>query len=95
MEYNRKKIEGLDPRQCFYINFHTQEYGTDRLVINGEAYMDRVKKNKPPMSKIQKILDSYPDRESYLWCNMRGWTVVFRTEINENMFDWNLLEKLR
>ena len=41
MNYNRNKINNLDPRQCVYIKHHEAEAGTEQIVINGKTYMDR------------------------------------------------------
>ena len=95
MKYNRTRIENLDPRQCEYVKMHTENYGTDRLVINGKTYAERCEELRPSEEDIKAVLANYPDREAFLWNNMRGWTVVFKTKINEKMFRWNQMEKIQ
>lgn len=92
--YNRKTIPELDPRQCVYIDYHTQLYGTQNLVINGETYEERTEKTMPTNEKIKNALKGYEDREAYLWSNARGWCLIFRTEKNEKMFVWDKLKKV-
>jgi hypothetical protein len=101
MKYNRKKIEELDPRQCVYVSFHDGQFGSSNLVVNGKTYAERAElyyENKELFEKysnIGDILSKYPSKEAYLWHNMRGTTVVFRTSANERMFRWNRMKKLR
>lgn len=93
-KYNRTKIDNLDLRQLIYINYHEEQYGTDRLIINGMDYEERTKVNHPSQEQVTKMLIGYEDREAYLWNNMRGYSLVFRTESNEDMFIWDNLEKV-
>ena len=93
-KYNRTKIENLDPRQSIYINYHDEQHGTERLIINGMDYEERTKVNHPSREQVAKMLVGYDDREAYLWNNTRGYSLVFRTESNENMFNWDNLEKV-
>ena len=94
MNYNRNKINNLDPRQCVYIKHHEAEAGTEQIVINGKTYMDRCEENRPTEKEIEAALFGFEDREAYLWCNMRGWCLVFRTDANEDMFAWDAMEKV-
>lgn len=94
-EYDRTKIQGLDPRQCEYVRFHNENYGSQNLLINGRCYSDRCTDFMPVEVHIKPVLDKYPNRETYLWNNMRGWCVVFRTLENEDMFRWNMMTKIQ
>lgn len=95
MRYKRTKIENLAPRQCEYVKMHTENYGIDRLVIDDKTYEDRCAEHRPTEESIKEILDKDPNREAFLWQNLRGWCVVFKTNINKNMFRWENLEKIQ
>lgn len=92
-----KEIKDLDGRQCIYIpeGYHLEQYGTDQLIINGQSYDERCQQHHPDKNNIMKIRQLHPHHRAYLWCNRRGWTVVFRTEKNEDMFEWKLLEEIQ
>lgn len=93
MRYNRKRIEELDPRQCVYVNYH-DECGWTNLIVGGETHLERTAKTPPMDEEIKKALKGYEDREAFLWNNMRGWALVFKTEINEKSFKWDRLRKV-
>lgn len=94
--YNRTKIQNLDPRQLIYLSYHTEEAGTEALVINGKDYLDRVKEHgRPSIEELNEICNRYPDRELYLDCNLRGWAIVIRNESNETMYNWPNLAKIQ
>ena len=95
MTYRRNEIKELDPRQIVYVSYHYDEYGTEQLVINGKSYLERCAEHAADNEEITKVLNEYPDYEAYLLCNLRGWAVAFRTEKNENIFDWDKLTKIR
>ena len=92
-DYNRKPIENLDPRQCVYVDFNE---GATNLVINGknaieqkqEQYSEELTENE------LDVLKKHPNYEAYRWFNKRGVCVLFRTEKNENMYNWDDLLKL-
>ena len=94
MEYNKKKIDGLDPRQLVYIKYHEDD-GGQQVVINGQDYYDRVKQHRPEDHEIQNVASKYPDRQLYLDCNARGWAIVIRNESNETMYNWEAMEEIK
>lgn len=94
MTLKRNEIETLDPRQIEYCKYHNEEYGTDQLVISGKTYLERTAENRPTQQSIREAMNLHTGYECYLWNNKRGWAVVFRTEVNEAMFDWDNLEYL-
>lgn len=91
---DKTPIKGLDPRQCVYVKMHDENYGTQQLLIDGKSYEERCEGCRPDTDAIEKILADYPNRRAYLWNNMRGWAIVFRTTTNEKMFNWNNLQSL-
>lgn len=93
MNYNRKRIKELDPRQLIYIKFHEDD-GGQQVVINSLDYYDRIKQQRPNDQEIYNITSKYPDRQLYLDCNARGWAVVIRNESNEKMYNWEMMEQL-
>lgn len=46
-------------------------------------------------STIEDILQKYPNREAYSMGNLRGATIVFKTQKNETMYDWKYLKRVR
>lgn len=94
MRYNRKPIEELDPRQLIYIKMHTENYGTEMLVINGKSYSERCGENRPTEEQIREALKGYENREAFLVNNKRGWAVVFKTHKNKTMYRWENLKKI-
>lgn len=91
---NRKEIKTLDPRQIEYCKYNEDEYGTDQLIINRETYNERTAEHRPTQEAIRQAMSLHKGYECYLWNNKRGWAVIFRTERNEEMFDWEQLERI-
>jgi len=46
-------------------------------------------------STIEDILQKYPNREAYSMRNLRGNTIVFKTQKNETMYDWKYIKRIR
>lgn len=91
---NENRINELDARQIEYCKFHEEEYGTDQLIINGKTYLERTAEHRPTQESIKSAMDLHKGYACYLWNNMRGWAVIFRTESNKDMFKWDTLEYL-
>lgn len=94
MQYNREPIEN-NAKQSIYVKMHTENYGSEQLIINGKTYLERTAEYRPNADDVNAILSEYADREAFLWNNMRGWAVVFKTRQNEKMFCWYEMEKIQ
>jgi hypothetical protein len=92
----KEEIKELDPRQCVYSSYSTE---LDQLVIDGLTAIERHKNKinnsiKNITESENKIMSNYPNHDAYRWFNKRGSCVVFRTERNEKIFNWEEMLKL-
>lgn len=95
---NTTEIKELDYRQCEYYNYHGDDYTTG-LIINGLTDQQRLDRDYPLIEtkkeEYQKVASHHPNHKAYLWRNVRGDCVVWRTTANENMFIWGNMPEIK
>lgn len=104
--YNYTPILELDPRQLYYIRFFRDKpVLSSDIIIDGKDIHQRVKErteeiysNKKERKELEKEINElkkkYPDREMYEISNPSGIAIVFRTKMNDKLYDWKHMKRI-